>query len=129
MIRILVDTDVLIDFTKGHDESLGNLLSTQTKGKLILCTTPVNVAEFLTDSQLEEREKEHKAREFLSFFSTCDITKAIGILAGMYLRKKQSIFLGDALIAACCVEGELLLATRNRRHFSSIPKLQFYDAL
>lgn len=126
MNLVLVDTDVLIDFTKGHDRLLAKLLKEQLQGKIELYVTPVNIVEFLDDQHLKEPEKRQEAQKFLHLFSVCECTRSIGVLAGTYMREKKTLFLGDAMIAATCVEVNMPLVTRNRRHFSKIPDLIFY---
>ena len=129
MKHVLVDTDVLIDYTKGKDDALAGLFELQSKGEIELYITPVNIAEFLNDTALKTAEKQKKAQDFLRLFSVCDLTSAMGVAAGAYLRKKTVSYLGDAMIAAACTESHLLLMTRNRRHFSRIPGLTFYERL
>lgn len=126
MKKILVDTDVLIDFTKGKDKDLFILLQLQSEGKVELYITPVNIAEFVNDKQLKTSAKLQKAKEFLHFFSVSDVTSSIGFLAGEYLREGAVQFLGDALIAATSVSASLHLMTRNRRHFTAVTRLSFY---
>lgn len=127
MKLVLVDTDVLIDYTKGKDDTLAGLFELQSKGEIELYVTPVNITEFLNDTALKTAEKQRKAEEFLRLFSVCDLTSALGVAAGGYLRKKTISYLGDAMIAAACAEHRLLLMTRNRRHFSRVSGLTFYE--
>ena len=127
MKRILVDTDVLIDFTKGYSQILAALLAQQSQNILELHVTPVNIAEFFDNKELTQETKRNKAMEFLAFFRVCEITKPIGVYAGELLRTKKVSFLGDALIAAACVVGGFSLLTRNRRHFVPVPGLLLYS--
>ncbi len=126
MKRVLVDTDVLIDFTKGSDRTLASLLSRQAAGELELAVTPVNIAEFMNDSSIKTPDRERRAKEFLGLFSVRDLTSEIGLTAGKYLRRGSVAFLGDAMIAAACTVGNLSLLTRNRKHFSHVSGLTFY---
>lgn len=71
------------------------------------------------------KKKYKKAEDLFRFFSLVAITKEMGLTAGEILRGKRLPFMGDALIAATCLVKRLKLATRNRRHFSKVPKLQF----
>lgn len=127
MKQVLVDTDVIIDYTKGKDDALARLFELQSKGEIELYITPVNIAEFLNDTALKNLEKQNKAQDFLRLFSVCDLTSVIGVVAGGYLQKKTISYLGDALIAAACTEHRLVLMTRNRRHFSFVSGLIFYE--
>ena len=126
MDRLLVDTDVLIDFTKGKNDILSVILTKQKSNKVTLFVNPVVVAEFLTDRSLKDRKRFQKALSFLTYFDVVSITKKVGVLAGEYLRKSVVPTLGDALIAASCVEGKFELVTRNKSHFKKVSGLKFY---
>lgn len=128
MTKIFVDTDVLIDYSKGHDRHLEKLLNEQIQGNFELFINPIVVAEFLTDRNLKDNKKKlTKALEFLNLFSIRDIGRKIGTTAGELLREEKTSFIGDALIAATCINSKLQLATNNKRHFSKIPGLTFYS--
>ena len=112
MKKILVDTDILIDYSKGYDRSLGTLLERQTKGEIELFVTPVNITEFMTDKSLSDSKRREKAVAFLDLFTVKETGKAIGLLAGQYLREGKTDYLGDSIIAATAVSGVMILATR-----------------
>lgn len=126
MINILVDTDILIDYSKGHDKLLESLLEKQNNNELELWINPVIIAEFFNDIHLKNKDLFDNAVEFISLFRVAQISKKTGLLAGEILREEKTSFLGDALIAATCISEKLLLATGNKKHFSKIPGLKFY---
>ena len=126
MKQILVDTDVLIDYAHGLSAHLGKLLEAESRGAVQLWISPVNVAEFCTDKKLTSAKMKAKAEEFLLLFSIKETTKAMGILAGELLRKGKTVYLGDALIAATSLAGNIPLYTRNIRHFEKISGLEFF---
>ncbi|HBL51999.1 MAG: hypothetical protein A3D24_03175 [Candidatus Blackburnbacteria bacterium RIFCSPHIGHO2_02_FULL_39_13] len=128
MTKIFVDTDVLIDYSKGRSRSFEKLLDKQLKGKLELFINPVVVAEFMTDKNLKDKEKLSKALEFLGLFQTLDLGKNAGVIAGDLLREQKTSFIGDALIAANCLNSKLQLATNNKKHFSKITQLVLYPS-
>lgn len=121
MKKILVDTDILIDYSKGYDRRLGTFLTKQEHGEAELFVTPVTIAEFMTDNSLHNKKKRHLAEAFLSLFTVREIGKSAGMLAGQFLREGKTDFLGDALIAGVAVDAGLTLATSNTHHFRSIP--------
>lgn len=126
MKNILVDTDVLIDFSKGYDRFLGGLLKKQEERTVELFVTPVNITEFMTDMGLRDSKRQEQAEAFFDLFTVKEIGKTIGLLAGQYLRDGKTDYLGDALIAASAVTGGFSLATRNTLHFSNIPGLSLF---
>ncbi|MBI5620619.1 PIN domain-containing protein [Candidatus Gottesmanbacteria bacterium] len=127
MTSIFVDTDIIIDYSKGHSRFLETLLAGQERGDMELFINPVVVAEFMTDRSLRDEKKRSQAAEFLQFFSLKDVTKFIGVLAGELLREGQTAFLGDAMIAATCVINKFQLATRNIKHFKTVPSLVLHQ--
>jgi predicted nucleic acid-binding protein len=64
------------------------------------------------------------ATNFLEKFKVLKIGKKTGILAGQILRTKQTSYIGDALIGAVCIENEVELLTRNKKHFEKITGLK-----
>lgn len=127
MDKILVDTDILIDYSKGYRGLLQKLFELQKKKKVELFINPVITAEYFTDQNLSIKSKFNKAIKFLEFFRMVNINKEIGILAGRLSREKVVSYLGDSLIAATCLQGELKLATRNKKHFNNVKNLNFYN--
>lgn len=127
MIQILVDTDVLIDYSKGFGYLLGELLQRQTDGEAELYVNPVIVAEFFTDQKLRNKRKQAEAEDFLNLFGFKEINRKMGQRVGELLREKRVDFLGDAFIAATCLADNLVLATKNRKHFNKVPQLKFYS--
>lgn len=126
MLKILVDTDVLIDYSKGFAGILEELFEKQAKSQVELFINPVIIAEFYTDKKLKNKQGRDKAGEFLSFFKVINISEKIGARAGELLRENRVLFLGDALIAATAITEKLKLATRNKKHFQNVQGLEFY---
>jgi predicted nucleic acid-binding protein len=122
---VFIDTNIIIDYTKGHDQSLGHLLKLQQNQKLNLCINPVIIAEFFTDQNLNNPAKLKQAKEFFRFFQCLNIDSSIGQITAEILRNYQST-LGDSLIAATCLAHHLPLVTQNIKHFQTIKGLSFY---
>lgn len=129
MTKVFVDTNIIIDYLKGHNQQLKQLLENQRLGALELFINPVVIAELYTDINLNTKTKTDRLAELISLFHLVDITKKTGLLAGELLRNAKTDFLGDALIAATCLSENLSLATGNHNHFSKIPELKFYKAV
>lgn len=125
MIKIMVDTNVLIDYTNGYKNDLEGFLSLAEKGKIRLFINPIVVAEYLTDRKLKLVSARKIANEFLNFFTCTQITKNIGEMTGEMLRNNADLTWRDVMIAACCLNGDCQLATRNRKHFGKIKGLKF----
>ncbi len=125
MIKILVDTDILIDYSKGFFKGLQGLKVRQDKGEAILYLNPVVISEYLADKSLKNATKLKDALNFISIFKTILINKRMGIITGEIMRNNPNLNWKDAMIAACCLTEDCQLATRNRKHFSSVAGLKF----
>ena len=122
MIKVSIDTDILIDYSKDRDTVLDKLLSEKN---VELYVNPVVIAEFLADQNLGSQKKLDEALDFLSRFKMININKKIGIETGRIMRKVPSLNWKDAMIAACCLVENCRLATRNQKHFNKITGLKF----
>lgn len=123
MDKILIDTNVLIDYSKGKDASLGRLLDKQRQVKVELFVNPIIIVEFLTDKNCQKPEILDKANDFLHLFSFVSVGKKESVLAGELLRTGVADFIGDAFIGATCLVNNLSLYTKNQKHFKKIKGL------
>lgn len=119
--RLLIDTNILIDYSKGYSRLLEKYSSNQ---EWQLALNPVIVAEFVNDRFLKSLIKQKQAQEFLNLFGHIDLTKAIGLKTGELIRIGQVDYLGDALVAATCLVEKIPLLTRNQKHFKKVKKLE-----
>ncbi|MBU1088261.1 PIN domain-containing protein [Patescibacteria group bacterium] len=124
MKKVLVGTDVIIDFTNGKNRILQDLLEEQKKEKVELYVNSVVLTEFFTSKGLEDKEKFRKAKELFSYFRLIEIGSKIAFKTAELLRKKEVDFLGDGYIAGTCLVKELRLITRNKRHFEKVKGLR-----
>lgn len=119
-MQVLVDTDILIAYTKGKDFGLSSILANSP------CICPVTVAEFLNDKFLSSEFKYKKSIEMLNDFRVLEINRDIGEIAGSILRKGECPHLGDSLIAATALFYNMFMFTNNKKHFEKIKGLKFY---
>jgi len=124
MKKVLVGTDVIIDFTNGKNRILQDLLEEQKKEKVELYVNSVVLTEFFTSKGLEDKEKFRKAKELFSYFRLIEIGSKIAFKTAELLRKKEVDFLGDGYIAGTCLVKDLGLITRNKRHFEKVKGLR-----
>ena len=125
MAKILLDSDVLIEWLRGHEpfvQRIPTLVETHAQ----LFWTPVSIAEIF--ACVRKGEEDNVANLFL-LFEPVPITPAIGRKACEFLKsyaKSHGLELGDALIAACASTEELSLWTLNRKHYP-MKDLDFYS--
>ena len=114
MKKIVVDTDVLIDFLRGGKKVQVFLLSA-VEESVIYCSA-ITVAEIHAGMRESERRK---TTDLIDSLNIVDVTREIAEKAGAYRRheKRKSIELDDCLIAATAFIKGAFLATRNVKHY------------
>ena len=121
---ILVDTDVLIDFLRGHEQAVSfvNLES----DRIILSS--IVVAELYAGVRGGEGDAEQTTLNgFLSLFRVVHVTAAIARLGGLYKRdygKSHGISLADAVVAATATLENAELKTLNVKHYPMFNALE-----
>lgn len=117
MKSVLIDSDILIEVSRGRDVGILKKWDDLGRSDTVLMCSPVTVAELWHGA----RPQEQKILEALFAAIQCvPIDVEIGRRAGDYLRqfaKSRGVELGDALIAATASVHGLELWTRNRRHY------------
>jgi len=125
-MTILVDSDILIEVTRGRNASITSRWLALGKSGVVILFSPVTSAELWAGA----RPTEHAALEALFDALVCVSTDtAIGRRAGDYLRlyrKSHGVELADALIAASAVERRAMLWTRNHKHYP-MPDVTFFE--
>lgn len=125
-MTVLVDSDILIEVSRGTDEVILAKWDALGESDHIVMCSPVSVAELWHGA----RPREHKQLRnlFRRLFCT-SIDASVGELAGEFLRayrKSHAVQLGDALIAATAVQHQAALWTRNRKHYP-MERVIFYE--
>src|SRR5438105_271244 len=116
MAKILLDSDVIIEWLRGH-QPFAEQISKMMEEHAELFWTPVSVAEIFAG--VRKGEEAAIANLFL-LLEPVSITADTGQKAGSYLKsydKSHGLELGDALIAACSATHGLDLWTLNKRHY------------
>ena len=124
-MTVLVDSDILIEVSRGKDSDLlARWRDLSESDDVVLCSA-VSVAELWQGA----RPREHAALTNLFRALICvPIDAESARQAGEYLReyrKSHSVELGDALIASAAMTHGAALWTRNRKHYP-MKGLSFY---
>ena len=125
MEKILVDTDILIEFFRIKKRSLCLYSKIFRINTNIPVISSVTVAELFAGRSIEDKKEELILKEFLSkveiLYSNFDIMK----LTGEIMRVSDyKITFQDAEIAACALCHNLSLLTKNKKDFSKIKGLR-----
>jgi tRNA(fMet)-specific endonuclease VapC len=129
-MRYLVDTDWLIDALVGLPEAVATLKALTPAG---LGISIISVGEIYEGAYgaSDPAAELARHREFLAPFPLLSLTDPImERFARMRARLRQQGELIpdlDLLIAATAIEHDLILLTRNRRHFERIAGLRLYQ--
>lgn len=112
--RLLLDTDVLIDYLRGREEAVAYLEG--QSGDLLIST--ITVAELYAG--VHEGKERQILERFLCAFEIVSVDSAIATKGGLYRRDYWSSHgtgLSDALVAATAELYQAQLVTLNERHF------------
>ena len=116
MPKILLDSDVIIEWLRGHPPFTQQMVAL-IAAHADLCWTPVSIAEIVAGSR--KSEDEAIADVFL-VLEALPLTTDDGRKAGEYLKsyaKSHGVELGDALIAASASTSDRQLWTLNKKHY------------
>ena len=118
--RLLLDTDVLIDFLRGQPQAVQLLEDTDCEFHV----SAVSVAELYVGVR-DGRERE-VLDQLMGLLRTIEISTEIARQAGLWRReygKSHGTGILDALIAACADALQIPLATLNVKHFPMLPRV------
>lgn len=123
MEKILIDTDVIVDFLRGHRLRIKSFFSDIERRKIYGYLSVISLTELYEG--LDNEEKEQALIKLISYFQLIPVDKNISLLAGK-LKRQQYLGLADSLIAATCIDQNLSLFTFNKKHYQGIPNFELY---
>ena len=114
MKRFVVDTDVLIDATRGVSDSLAFFDKYGTEISISVVTLSEIYSGFRNDTE------EKRAMAFCSLFELIEVGEKITVLAGKFRKqygKSHGMGMADCIIAATAQYEDATLVTLNKKHF------------
>lgn len=124
MAVICLDTNVLIEITKNNTNTIKQLHEIE----LPLCISSISVMELLCGAR--NKQEATTLNEFVNQFKILTINDNASLLATTLVRKyakSHHLDIPDALIAASCIENNVMLWTYNIKDFHYLPKLQLME--
>lgn len=118
---VLADTDVLIDFLRGHPAAIAVVKA--NAGRIILSS--IVVAELYAGVKGDQERQ--ALDELVALFPLVPLTGDLARAAGLYKRdyaKSHGIGLADAVVAATVVSGNSELLTLNVKHYPMLKGLR-----
>lgn len=126
MQKVVLDTDIVIDFTRGANVVLQDLLTLVSRKKIRLFVPAAVVVELMAGKETLKTDKLRDLRLFLEKLEFVSLDYSLSEKAGFLIRDNQGLGLGDAIIAAMVLNLNAKLATRNTKDFASIKGLKFF---
>ncbi|MBA4121255.1 MAG: type II toxin-antitoxin system VapC family toxin [Acidobacteria bacterium] len=117
---LLIDSDVLIDYLRGHPAAI-SYLEGLTERQIVSVMT---VAELYTG--IREGNERQALEELLKTFEIIPVNEKTAILGGLFRRtflKSHGVGIADAVIAATAEVESATLATLNKKHFPMLSKV------
>jgi len=112
--RLVIDTDVLIDYLRDHEAATAYLEACSQP----LALSAISVAEL--SMGVRDGEERSRLDDFIAAFETLPVDALIAIQAGLWRSRygrSHGTGLADALIAASASAANATLVTLNRKHF------------
>jgi len=115
-MRYLLDSNIIIDFGRNYQPTIEFLKRTLKDSDEVFISV-------VTEAEMFAGESFRQLDEFLnhSFPAVAlDVNSDIARKAGLLKRSNPPLDLVDALIAATAILNDLVLITRNRKHFEGV---------
>lgn len=129
MVKIVIDTDVIIDFTRDKSELFQVLLAQASQRKVNLFIPIIVVTELMTGQETHDKTKLKDLEFLINQLTILNLDYRLAQQTGFLMRDYKNLKLGDAMIAAITINLDATLATRNTKDFQDIKGLKFFKPL
>lgn len=126
-MKVIVDSSVIIDYTRAKLGPLKDLFELRRKDKVDLILPSVVIAELWAGEEIASEAGRNKLDKLLSKFEKENFTEDIARITGDLIREK-TILGFDAIIAATVLYLGAELATSNKKHFVKVKDLKFFSS-
>ncbi len=125
MEKVILDSDIIIDYLRTGKSWYEELLNLQLAGKIQLYLSSVTVVELFAGRMDVETNK--LLSELVNNFPVIPFDKELARFTGIAKNgQKVNLPLADYIIAQTAIYLKAKLATRNLKHFRQIKSLKFY---
>ncbi len=121
--KLLIDTDVIIDYLRGNSQAIAYL--NEVQAKFICYISTITIAELFSGVR-DENEKQI-LHDFSKEFYVSMFNEMLAQKAGLLRRdygKSHGVGLADCIIAASAEELGATLITLNKKHFPMLKKVK-----
>jgi len=127
MVKVIVDTSILIDHLKNRSTHFLTLIEKKLSGEIELFIPYIAIIELYAGEDAKQRKAREEITKTLEGTTFIDLTLASAQKAGELIRTyKQIPDPLDLIIAAIAIEQEAQVATHNKKHFEQIRGLKIY---
>ena len=122
-MSVLIDTSILIDYLRGHEDARELLERERVNGTLH--ASEITRIEILAGMRQSEEEGTRALLSTLTWHPVdIEIAEVAGSLGRRWLRSHHTIDSADLAISATALHADAKLLTRNIKHFPMFPDLQ-----
>ena len=126
MTEYLLDTTIIIDHLRGDKKVNSYLEKIGQRGDIAGCCC-INIAEIYSGMLEKEAEKTDRFINSLYYYEvTREISKVAGKLRQKYQKKGKTIATTDIIIGAAALIYDLILVTKNIKHYP-FPELEMKE--
>ena len=118
---ILIDTNVFIDFLRGHHPAVKFFEA--LFGREDALFSAITEAELVAGKECNDYNKKEKLLHFLHSWKKIEVSNQIAVLAGDISREYE-ILIPDAIIASTAIVCKAELLTKNTKDFQKIENLR-----
>ena len=121
MEKVILDTSVLVDFTRNKENAVSFVKSLSEKYEI--CTTDINVFELYYGAYLSKQIDKNVAavkgliNTMLVFSTTAESMEISAKIIADLEKKGQKIEIRDVLITGICLVNSCPIVTHNKKHF------------
>lgn len=112
-----VDSDILIDYLRGVEHARAFFAEASKEATLYISVA--SIVELYAGKETKNEEKRKRIEEFLKNFVVIPLDESVARVAGEFRRDYGKPF-ADMIVAASAYVYNLLLATRNIKHFEIV---------
>lgn len=126
MQKVIIDANIIIDFTRNADLFFETLLHKSAAKQVKLFIPSIVVAELMVGQETKTKEKFEKLEILVNRLKLVQLNYELAKLAGSLVRDYPSLKLADAIVAATALSLNAKLATRNIKDFQDVKGLKFF---
>jgi len=127
MVKVLIDSSVIVDYTRAGVGAFPQILLQKTSRKAEVYIPTTVILELWAGDSMTKESEVVKVNRLLAPLKIVDLTKQIAKKAGELVRLGQIDSFQDAAIAATALYLDAELATANKKHFEKVRGLKFFN--